>query len=57
MECQKRLNDSCATPDTNIELIPSFEIGQHDMFLELTIPSALVCFQFHSVPVVHDSSH
>lgn len=25
-----------------MELIPLFEIGQHDMFLELTIPTTLV---------------
>ncbi|PVF96145.1 hypothetical protein CPB86DRAFT_523058 [Serendipita vermifera] len=48
MECQKRLQLSCAfaeTPGTRImndvELIPSFELGQHDMFLELTIPGDL----------------
>jgi hypothetical protein len=51
MECQKRLQLSCTfaeTPGTrimnDIELIPSFELGQHDMFLELTIPGDLVRF-------------
>lgn len=47
MECQKRLQLSCANADApnglnNIDLIPSFELGQHDMFLELTIPGDLV---------------
>ncbi|EJD55247.1 hypothetical protein AURDEDRAFT_140870 [Auricularia subglabra TFB-10046 SS5] len=37
LECQKRLNLSCATPD----LIPLFEIAQHDKFMDFTIPSGL----------------
>lgn len=48
MECQKRLTLSCANAETSgtsslreIELIPSFELGQHDVFLELTIPGDL----------------
>ena len=50
MECQKRLTLSCATTEGNnaagsladIDFIPSFELGQHDMFLELTVPGDLV---------------
>ncbi|KAG8832255.1 hypothetical protein FRC17_001652, partial [Serendipita sp. 399] len=48
MECQKRLTLSCASMDTpgnalisDVELIPPFDLGQHDMFLELTIPGDL----------------
>lgn len=49
MECQKRLTLSCATAEgsnaagslADIDFIPSFELGQHDMFLELTIPGDL----------------
>ena len=43
MECQKRLTLSCAMTSTSMDLIPTFEIGQHDMFLDLTIPTTLVC--------------
>lgn len=60
MECQKRLQLSCATTEasgntglSDIDLIPSFELGEHDMFLELTIPGDLVrylqFFNFHYV--------
>jgi len=50
MECQKRLTLSCASTEGNnavgsladIDFIPSFELGQHDMFLELTVPGDLV---------------
>ncbi|KAG9055946.1 hypothetical protein FS842_000718 [Serendipita sp. 407] len=48
MECQKRLTLSCASMETpgnalmsDVELIPPFELGEHDMFLELTIPGDL----------------
>lgn len=49
MECQKRLTLSCAVTENNntagsladIDFIPSFELGQHDMFLELTVPGDL----------------
>jgi serine/threonine protein kinase len=55
MECQKRLTLSCASTSTSMELIPPFEIGQHDMFLELTIPTTLVCTtspNFHNLTYI-----
>jgi len=50
MECQKRLTLSCASAEggsgagtlAEIDFIPSFELGKHDVFLELTIPGDLV---------------
>ena len=55
MECQKRLTLSCANTEpagtsslTEIELIPGFELGQHDVFLELTIPGDLVRSSFET---------
>lgn len=41
LECQKRLNLSCATPDLSLELIPIFDIAEHDKFMDFIIPSGL----------------
>ncbi|KZV95615.1 STKc type histidine kinase [Exidia glandulosa HHB12029] len=41
LECQKRLNLSCATPDLSLELIPIFDIAQQDKFMDFIIPSGL----------------
>ncbi len=40
-----------------MELIPPFEIAQHDMFLELTIPTTLVRTTLSPLKTYSDTPH